>query len=72
MFVLSLARKIPGWVGVCGIALLLTGVVHLVWFGAHSSLGAPEIINGQYVLDSRGRIMKVITEAEFVAIATTR
>jgi hypothetical protein len=59
---------VPSWVAPCGIALSLIGVAHLIWFGVHSGLGVPAILDGQYVIDNRGRILKVLTQAEYLTL----
>jgi len=34
----------------------------------HAGLGVPAIVDGQYVLDSRGRILKALTQAEYFTL----
>jgi hypothetical protein len=67
-FFWTFARGMPSWVAPCGTALSLIGVAHLVWFGVHSGWGVPAIQDGQYVLGSRGRILKVLTQAEYLTL----
>lgn len=67
-FFWKFARGMPSWVAPCGAALSVIGISHLVWFGLHSGLGVPAIVDGQYVLDTRGRILKVLTRAEYLAL----
>jgi hypothetical protein len=43
----------------------LIGIAHLIWFALHSGWGVPAILDGQYVLDSRGQTLKVLTETEY-------
>src|SRR6266404_2627443 len=62
------ARGMPSWVAPCSWLLSLIAVAHLVWLAVQNGWGVPEIVNGQYVLDSRGRILKVLTEAEYLAL----
>ena len=62
------ARGMPGWVAPSSWLLSLIAVAHLVWLAVQNGLGVPEIINGQYVLDSRGRILRVLTQAEYLAL----
>jgi hypothetical protein len=64
-FFWKFAHGIPSWAAPCGMVLSLIGVAHLIWFGVHSGLGVPAILNGQYVIDTRGRILKVLTQAEY-------
>ncbi len=68
-FFWKFARGMPRWVAPCGAALSLIGVAHVVWFGLHSGLGAPAIRDGQYVLAARGRILKVLTQAEYLTLS---
>jgi len=67
IFFWKFARCMPSWVAPCSMALALIGIAHLVWFGVHSGLGVPAIRDGQYVLASRGRILKVLTESDYFA-----
>jgi hypothetical protein len=62
------ARGMPSWVAPCSWLLQLVAVAHLVWCGTQSGMGVPAIVNGQYVLDSRGRILKVLTQAEYLRL----
>jgi|SRR5580658_5915536 hypothetical protein len=67
-FIWKFARGMPNWVAPLGAALSVIGVAHLVWFGVHCGVGVPAIVDGQYVLDSRGRILKVLTQAEYLTL----
>jgi hypothetical protein len=67
-FFWKFARGMPGWVAPCGIALSLIGVAHIVWFGVHSGLGVPAILDGQYVIEARGRILKILTRTDYLAL----
>jgi hypothetical protein len=62
------ARGMPNWVAPCSWLLLLVAVAHSVWFAAHSGWGVPEILDGQYVLDARGHILKVLTQQEYLKL----
>ncbi len=62
------ARGMPSWVAPCSWLLSLIAVAHLVLLALQNGLGVPAIVNGQYVLDSRGRILKVLTQAEYLAL----
>jgi len=63
------ARGMPSWVAPCSWVLSLITVVHLVWFIVQSWPGAPAIVDGQYVLDDHGRILKVLTQAEYLTLS---
>ena len=67
-FFWKFARGMPGWVAPCGVALSLIGVAHLAWFGVHSGMGVPAILDGQYVTEARGRILKVLTQADYLML----
>lgn len=59
------AQGKPKWV-VRGVNLLgLFFVLHFVLFLVQSRAAAPEIINGQYVLNNHGHIVKVLTQSEY-------
>jgi hypothetical protein len=62
------ARGMPSWVAPCSWLLSVIFVAHLVWLVVQTGWGVPEIVNGQYVLSSRGRILKVLTQAEYLAL----
>ena len=62
------ARGMPSWVAPCSWLLMLVALAHFVWCVVHYGWGAPEIVDGQYVLDSRGRILKVLTQAEYLKL----
>ncbi len=63
------ARGMPGWVAPCLRVLELSFVAHLVWFATQSGWGVPEILNGQYVLGTRGRVLKVLSQAEYLTLS---
>jgi hypothetical protein len=67
-FLTGFARGMPSWVVPCGALLSLVGIAHLVWFGVHSGLGVPVVADGQHVLDSRGHILKILTEPEYLSL----
>lgn len=63
------ARGMPTWVAPCGLGLSLVTVAHIAWFAFHSGMGTPAILDGQYVLDSRGHILKILTQSEYFALS---
>lgn len=67
-FLTGFAREMPEWVAPCAKALAVIGLIHLIWFAAHSGLGAPSIEDGQYVLSSRSHVLKVLSRAEYMAL----
>jgi hypothetical protein len=59
------AQEMPRWV-VPSIKLLgLFFAVHFVLFLTQSHASAPEIKNGEYVLNDHGKIVKTLTQSEF-------
>jgi hypothetical protein len=60
------ARGMPSWVAPGSCMLWVIFLAHFVWFGAHTGFGLPEILDGQYALVTRGRILSVLTQAEYV------
>lgn len=62
----GLAQGMPKW-AVNGIKLAwLIAVAHLIWFFVESQRAVPIIHDGQFVLSSRGRIVKVLTQREYL------
>jgi len=61
-------RGIPSWVTPFSRVLLLVFLVHLVWAMLHCGRGVPGIEDGKYVLESNGRIFKVLTRAEYLTL----
>jgi len=62
------ARGMPSWVAPCSWVLSVIAIFNFVWFAMHAGLGVPAIVDGQYVLDSRGRILKALTQAEYFTL----
>jgi len=64
----AFAQGLPSWV-VPAIKLLgLFFAVHFVLFLAQSHAAAPEIKDGEYVLNNHGKIVKVLTESEYLRL----
>jgi hypothetical protein len=61
-------RGMPSWVNRCYYSLQLIAGAHFVWMALQYGWGAPAILDGQYVLDSRGQILKVLTQAEYFTL----
>lgn len=67
-FTRGFARDMPSWV-VPSVKLLgLIVLAHLVWSSVESDFAIPIIKDGQYVLDSRGRILRVLAEKEYLKL----
>lgn len=67
-FYMGFARGMPGWVAPCEWLLALFALSQVVWFALHSGLGVPSFQDGQYVIESRGQVLKVISRAEYLAL----
>jgi hypothetical protein len=61
-------RGKPAWVVFWFFLLMANFVGHLAWLIYQSGLGVPEIIDGQYVLGSRGHILKELTAEEYFSL----
>ena len=62
----QLMRDMPRWVNWWEIALAIMLVAHFLWMVREAGLGVPAIVDGQYVVESRGRILEVITESDYI------
>jgi hypothetical protein len=62
------AQGLPNWV-VPGIKLLgLFFAIHFVLFLVQSHAASPEVKNGEYVLNNHGKIVKVLTQPEYLKL----
>jgi hypothetical protein len=59
------ARGMPSWVAPCSWLLQLFFVAHFVWMAMQWGPGVPDIVDGQYVLASRGRVLKLLTQGQY-------
>jgi hypothetical protein len=62
------ARGMPRWVAPCSWLFQLAFVAHFVRFSVQSGFGVPEIVDGQYVLANRGRVLRLLTDEEYRAL----
>jgi hypothetical protein len=62
------AQGMPRWVVLGNYLLVLVVIAHFVWYYLHGGSGVPTIIDGQYVLNSHGRILKVLTQTEYLTL----
>lgn len=67
---LSFAAKLsslgmPSWAAACLWTVQLFTLGNLVWFAVRSGWGAPAVMDGQYVIDARGHVLRVLTQAEY-------
>jgi hypothetical protein len=60
------ARGIPSWAILCVNLLWLVVIANFAWELVRSDFAVPIIRDGQYVLSSRGRIIKVLTQSEYL------
>jgi hypothetical protein len=61
-------RRMPEWVVAGGRLLLLSAIAHFIWFAVHSGRGVPTILDGQYVIDNRGHIVRLLTRGEYLKL----
>jgi hypothetical protein len=61
-------RGMPRWVSVCTKLFSFVALGHLVWGVLKNGPGVAAIVDGQYVLASRGRILKVLTGADYLRL----
>jgi hypothetical protein len=60
------SRPMPGWVVPLIVFLWLISIAHFVWLFFQGGGGVPVAQDGQYILSSRGRIVRVLTEPEYL------
>jgi hypothetical protein len=58
----------PNWVVPTFRLMSLIAVAHFLWYVVRYGPGTPSIVDGQYVLDMRGRIPKVLTQTEYTTL----
>jgi hypothetical protein len=63
-------RGLPHWAVPCITLFWLVAVAHLVWFFVRSDAAIPIIKDGQYILESHGRIRRVLTQPEYLTLKT--
>jgi hypothetical protein len=62
------AQGKPKWATSAIRLLALFFATHFVLFLVQSHVASPEVINGQYVLNNHGRIVKVLTQPEYLSL----
>jgi hypothetical protein len=62
------ARSVPKWGVLCVKIFWLIALAHFIWFFINSHHAVPLIKDGQFILSSRGRIVKVLTEQEYLTL----
>lgn len=48
--------------------LWLIVIAHFIWFFVETHGGIPVIQDGEWILDSHGRVVKVLTQTEYVTL----
>jgi hypothetical protein len=61
----SALERWPGWALALAAAAFAYAVLNFGLFFVHSEGGAPEVVNGAYVLADHGRVIRALTAAEF-------
>lgn len=61
-------RALPAWARGIVTVFWLVAIAHFVWFFFSGHRGVPTIKDGQFIIDSHGRIIKVLTEHEYWAL----
>jgi hypothetical protein len=64
----SLSRGEPRWAARSSQALFVLFIVVFFSFMALSHAAAPEIVNGEYVLNSHGKIVGYISEKDYLSL----
>jgi hypothetical protein len=62
------SRGMPRWVAPCAQLLTLLAIAHWVLCAFRYGWGVPAIQDGQYVIAARGKILKVVSPAQYVAL----
>lgn len=62
------AKGLPAWVAPCVWILQLVALAQFTWLLYHFGFGVPAIRDGEYVIESRGQILQVISTAEYIAL----
>lgn len=66
----SVYKKCPSWlIAICVISFIYAGINFFIFLNSYT--GSADIINGQYVLQNKGSVIKNITEEEYHEYNTT-
>lgn len=65
----SIFQGMPKWVTPCAWFLSLAAAAHVAWFALGARWGVPAIMDGQYVVEAHGHILRAVTEAEYVQLS---
>jgi hypothetical protein len=58
-------RQLPTWFAPSSNLLWLVVLGHFLWFAAHSGAGVPGTKDGQYVIITRGKVLKILSQTEY-------
>jgi hypothetical protein len=61
-------RNMPRWVVAFEIAFLAVMLAHFLWMVKLSGGGVAAIVDGQYVIKTRGRILEAISESQYLQL----
>lgn len=61
-------RALPGWARTTVAVFWLVAIAHFAWFFLSGHHGVPRMKDGQFIIGSHGRIIKVLTESEYWAL----
>ncbi len=67
-FLKKFTRDMPSWVRPYLILLGLVVVAHIAWPLVQNGGGVPVLKDGQYLLNDHGRILKMLTETEYLTL----
>jgi hypothetical protein len=68
LFWKEFARGVPRWGVLCVKSFWLIALMYFVWFYIKSHHAVPLIKDGEFILSSRGRIVKVLTQQEYLTL----
>ena len=61
-----LLKILPKWVLVVAVALGIYASIGFIYFMMTSQGGNADVVNGKYVLQDHGRVIRTLTEAEYI------
>jgi len=67
-FYWNITNGMPSWVFRCQLILVITALAHAIWFAVHAGSGVPAVVDGQYVINDHGRILKILTRADYLSL----
>jgi len=62
------AQGMPRWVIPFAWAFAIFAVMNFAWMAWRNGAGVPEIVDGQFVLESRGHILAYLTQGEYLSL----